>query len=75
MFEVFSRVADAILPVAAVVGAGIGAIAATYAVIMILSAPFGGPEIFEREPQARWLSMLAAAFAAFLAVRVVLLNL
>ncbi len=63
------------LTVLAVVAAAVGAIIATIAVIAIISEPFGGPEICQRNPLVRGAIWIAAGFAAWLAAKVVLLNL
>lgn len=71
MFTVFPEIANAILVATAAVGAAIVAVA----VMIAASEPFGGWRDAIKYPLvlAGWI--IAAAFAAWLAVKVVLLNL
>jgi len=71
MFSVFSEIAEAILVAAAAVAAA----AVTVAVMVVVSESFGSWREAIRYPPALAGWIIAAAFAAWLAAKVVLLNL
>ena len=71
MFEVFSGIVDAILVVAAAMAAAI----VTVAVMIVVSESFGSWREAIRYPPAFAGWIIAAAFAAWLAAKVVLMNL
>jgi len=71
MFEVFSGIAETILVTAAAAAAAIVAVA----VMVAVSEPFGGWREAIKYPPALAGWIIAAGFAAFLAAKVVLLNL
>ncbi len=71
MFTVLSGIVDTILVVAAAMAAAI----VTVAVMVVASEPFGGWRAAIKYPLVLASWIIAAAFAAWLAAKVVLLNL